>query len=372
MNIWLIDLESVPTRYTCEWKTYVPELLKNFLYSSGEYTSKVNVIEGPSDIPSATTPGAFLNFGGTNVYKSVQIEKLSRHFIAGDVKPGDHILFTDAWNPGVIQVKYMSELLGIKVYLHGLWHAGSYDPQDFLGRLIGNKPWVRNAEKAMWECYDHNYFASHFHHKMFCETLLGFTPAEKTYDLKNIQTGWPMGYMTKLFEPYTNTTKKNLILFPHRIAPEKQVDIFKDLKETMVEYDWQICQEQNLTKQQYHSLLAESKMVFSANLQETLGISMMEGMLVGSWPMVPDRLSYSEMYPDKYKYNSDWTKDFQSYKLHKQKVIEYIRNVMNSHNSGMIIEDSKPIFSKYFMCFDLLQNLNRRLIQVDSDTTDKV
>ena len=143
MNIWLIDLESVPTRYTCEWKTYVPELLKNFLYSSGEYTSKVNVIEGPSDIPSATTPGAFLNFGGTNVYKSVQIEKLSRHFIAGDVKPGDHILFTDAWNPGVIQVKYMSELLGIKVYLHGLWHAGSYDPQDFLGRLIGNKPWVK-------------------------------------------------------------------------------------------------------------------------------------------------------------------------------------------------------------------------------------
>ena len=74
MNIWLIDLESVPTRYTCEWKTYVPELLKNFLYSSGEYTSKVNVIEGPSDIPSATTPGAFLNFGGTNVYKSVQIK----------------------------------------------------------------------------------------------------------------------------------------------------------------------------------------------------------------------------------------------------------------------------------------------------------
>ena len=102
-TVWLVDLESVETRYTCQWKTHVPKLLNDegFL---------VRVIEGAEDIPPATTPGAFLNFGGTNIYKSTQIEKLSRAFTEGRVSQGDHIIFTDAWHPGIVNVKYMSEL----------------------------------------------------------------------------------------------------------------------------------------------------------------------------------------------------------------------------------------------------------------------
>ena len=42
----------------------------------------------------------------------------------------------------------MAELLGVKIRIGGMWHAGSYDPQDFLGRLIGDTPWVRNAENG--------------------------------------------------------------------------------------------------------------------------------------------------------------------------------------------------------------------------------
>jgi hypothetical protein len=44
----------------------------------------------------------------------------------------------------------------------------AYDPQDFLGRLIGDAPWVRHAEKSrsIW-CFDYNYFATDFHVKMF-------------------------------------------------------------------------------------------------------------------------------------------------------------------------------------------------------------
>ena len=35
------------------------------------------------------------------------------------VKRGTHI-FTDAWHPGIINVKYMAELLGIKVITHDM------------------------------------------------------------------------------------------------------------------------------------------------------------------------------------------------------------------------------------------------------------
>ena len=124
MTIFLVDLEAVETRYTGQWKTHVPDLLEK----AGH---EVVVISGPSDIPSATTPGAFLNFGGTNVYKANQVEQISRFFTEGRVAKGDHFIFTDAWHPGIINLKYMSELLGIKVVIHALWHAGSYDPQDF-------------------------------------------------------------------------------------------------------------------------------------------------------------------------------------------------------------------------------------------------
>ncbi len=331
MTLWLLDLESVESRYTSQWKTHLPKLLEQF---------NVKVVEGAKDIPPATTPGAFLNFGGTNIYKSTQIEKIARAFTNGEVKDGDHILFTDAWHPGIINIKYMSELLGIKVITHGLWHAGSYDPADFLGRLIGDAPWVRHAERSMFECFDHNYFATQFHIELFGKTFenamnhVGLTPEAR--DKKIVRTGWPMEYMKETLEPFRGTEKRDLILFPHRIAPEKQPDIFRDLQKSLPEYEFIMCQEKNLTKPSYHKLLASAKIVFSANLQETLGISAYEGAIVDTFPLVPDRLSYTEMYPDDFKYPSEWTDSWENYLENKDKLIERIRSIMKQNTSAQL------------------------------------
>ncbi len=318
MTLWLLDLESVESRYTSQWKTHLPKLLEQF---------NVKVVEGADDIPPATTPGAFLNFGGTNIYKSTQIEKIARAFTNGEVKDGDHILFTDAWHPGIINIKYMSELLGIKVITHGLWHAGSYDPADFLGRLIGDAPWVRHAERSMFECFDHNYFATQFHIDMFKKSFA-------VADSKIVRTGWPMEYMKSTLEPFKGTAKRDLILFPHRIAPEKQPEIFDDLQQSMPEYEFIMCQTEQLRKPEYHKMLAEAKIVFSANLQETLGISAYEGAIVDTFPLVPDRLSYTEMYPDDFKYPSEWTESWDSYLKHKDKLIDRIRLIMKQNTSA--------------------------------------
>ena len=63
-----------------------------------------------------------------------------------------------------------------------------------------------------------------------------------------------------------------------------------------------MCQEKELSKNEYHNLLGEAKLIFSANLQETLGISWYEGCLVDTMPLVPNRLSYPEMATDDFKY----------------------------------------------------------------------
>lgn len=348
--IYIIDLEAVETRYTAQWKEHVPALLRKAGYD-------VQVISGPTDIPSATTPGAFLNFGGTNVYKASQVEQMGRLFCTGSIKPGDHFLFTDAWHPGIINLKYMSELLNIPVKIHALWHAGSYDPQDFLGRLIGSAPWVRHAEKSFYHAIDHNYFATKFHIKMFCETLLGCTPADTLYDTKIVRTGWPMEYMEDLLTQYKGMPKRDLILFPHRIAPEKQVEIFRDLKEHLPQYEFVVCQDQQLTKNEYHNLLGEAKMVFSANLQETLGISCYEGAVVDAIPMVPDRLSYSEMYFDTFKYPSKWTESYEAYETYRPEICYSISQHMENYKTRlpMLHKQKEALRDQFFSATGLIQ-----------------
>jgi hypothetical protein len=345
MKIWLVDLEAVETRYTKQWKTEFPKLLK-------AHGHTVQVLNG-GDTPQATTPGAFLNFGGTNVYKSNQLMQIANAFCKGEVKDGDYFLYTDAWNPTVIQLKYMAELLNVDIRIGGLWHAGSYDPADFLGRLIGNKPWVRNAERSMYECFDHNFFASEFHIDMFFKSFPELDTA------KVVRTGWPFEYMENTLAMYKNMPKTDTVLFPHRIAPEKQLPIFEDLKESLPQYNFVVCQEKQLSKNEYHNLLGESKLVFSANLQETLGISWYEGALVGALPMVPDRLSYSEMAVEEFLYPSSWTDSMESYKMHKQKVMDKIVDYMENYEDHLVSLNKQvaKLNGDYFGCGNLLKVL---------------
>ena len=355
-KVFLVDLEAVETRYTGEWKRHVPNLLRKAGHD-------VQIISGPTDIPTATTPGAFLNFGGTNIYKARQVETMGRLFCDGTVRPGDHFIFTDAWHPGIVNLKYMSELLGIPVTTHGLWHAGSYDPQDFLGRLVGDKPWVRHAEKSFFHAFDHNYFATDFHIEMFCLNLLGVDTetAQLRYIKENkiVRTGWPMEYMQDTLLMYKNMPKRDLILFPHRIAPEKQVEIFRDLKEQLPQYEFVVCQEYPLTKNEYHNLLGEAKLVFSANLQETLGISWYEGAVVDAIPMVPDRLSYSEMAFDTFKYPSEWTESYEAYTTHRPEVCNKIMQYMNCYDKFLprLNKQVDSLTEHFFSCNKLLAML---------------
>lgn len=365
-TIWIFSLEPIETRYTAQWHKHIPKLLKNNL---GDKFNIVQVDGIQKD--SQLTPGAFLNFSDTNYWKSSQLCNFLEHHNRGETSTDDHILFTDAWNPTVIQLKYMKDLLGFNWTLHGMFHAGSYDPQDFLGRLIGDAAWVRHAEKSFYHAIDHNYFATDFHIDMFYTNLLhnGRSPEdpqwkyedmiELTVESKKIvRSGWPMDYMPSLLVPF-ETHKRDMILFPHRIAPEKQVEIFKNLAKELPQYEWIVCQEQNLTKDEYHHMLGQSKMVFSANLQETLGISMYEGSIVEAMPLVPDRLSYKEMYISLWTYPSAWTESWDSYLLHKEELKERIVRMMTNYENLRVHarNTAQALHENFFSATKLLENI---------------
>ena len=153
--------------------------------------------------------------------------------------------------------------------------------------------------------------------------------------------------------------KRDLILFPHRIAPEKQVEIFRDLKEHLPQYEFVVCQDQQLTKNEYHNLLGEAKMVFSANLQETLGISWYEGALVDAIPMVPDRLSYSEMALDTFKYPSKWTESFKAYTVYRPDICKTIIEHMENYRTRLpsLNKQVDTLTGNFFSCNNLLEKL---------------
>jgi len=365
-TIWIFSLEPLETRYTGQWHTYLPGLFEKKL------GSRYNIVQIDGvQKNSQLTPGAFLNFSDTNYWKSSQLCAFLEKHNQGLTSNEDHIVFTDAWNPTVVQLKYMKDLLGFNWKLHGLWHAGSYDSQDFLGRLIGNQPWVRCAEKSFYHCFDHNYFATEFHVKLFMENLLTSNYLcdnpwskedwdERYEDGKIVRTGWPMEYLGDLLTVYKNVPKRDLIVFPHRIAPEKQVEIFRDLKEQLPQYEFVICQDQQLTKQEYHNLLSEAKIVFSANLQETLGISCYEGVLVGAIPLVPNRLSYKEMYMSNFRYPSVWTENWDSYLLNRDHLCREIIEHMKHYETRLpnLKKQEQLLHKNFFSADGLLEKFN--------------
>lgn len=325
MNIFIMALEPLDTRYTGQWFDHIPKLLRETAEAEGKTVSVYNL--AGEQTSTTVTAGAFLNFTATNIWKNTQLNTLAGYFADGTVQPGDKVLFTDAWHTGVIQTKYMSELTDIPVEIHSMWHAGSYDPQDFLGRKVKDKGWSSNAERAMYLASDFNYFATKYHQQLLRRGLFG----DNWVKARDVISGQPHGELVAKLEPFRNLVKRDLVLFPHRIAPEKQIDIFRDLAKHLPDVEFVVCQEQKLTKDEYHRLLGEAKVVFSANLQETLGISAMEGILVDTIPMLPDRLSYSEMYEADFKYPSEWTESWESYEKHRVEVIAHLRYLLTAN-----------------------------------------
>ena len=70
--------------------------------------------------------------------------------------------------------------------------------------------------------------------------------------------------------------------------------------------------------------------------------------MVGAVPMVPDRLSYTEMYLDDFKYPSEWTKNWDSYLEHKEELVEFIHNLLGSELREKCDEQEQLLKDEFF------------------------
>ena len=310
MTLRVIPIEPIEERYSAQWLKYFDEYFNqnthlkvemckyepyNYLYS-GNVTKIVN--------------GEFLDIVETNLYKSKQLQIICNDFKNNKIKSEDTFLFLDSWFPGLEMLAYIRDGLGIPFKIVGLLHAGTWDDHDFLTQK-GMKIWARHLERSWLILMDRVCVATHFHKELIIKRCKDLHPnlTDTALDQKIKVTGFP------ILQTYVKDVEKlNYIVFPHRLAPEKNAWMFEQLRIQFYDYcvahhkqfykDWIFIKTKEYAhnKQMYYDLLNKSKVAISFADQETFGIAMLESALCGCYPIVPDKLSYSELYPEEFKF----------------------------------------------------------------------
>lgn len=356
-TIWIVPIEPIDQRYTKQWYTDIPEMLAMRISKEG-LNLKIRNIPG-QEVEDRTTPGAFLDFGKTNFYKGTQTALIAEAFSTGTVTSGDKFLVTDAWNFTVTAIRYMSELFDIPVEIHGIWHAGAYDPSDILGMKMSPE-WSSNQERAWYYACDYNYFATDFHMRMFLQNL----EIPRKDDGRAYRSGQPYNYVAEVCENlYDFPEKEDVIVFTHRLNSDKQPDIFRDLVERLPD-DWGyvITQDHNYTKEEYYEVLARSKLSFSCSLHENLGIGMAESTLCGCVPIMPGRACYPEIYLKDFIYPTEWTENWDCYVQNRDKLIDFVVAAMNKHteyHSGILKKQVRTLREDFLDADIMIRKLLR-------------
>jgi len=300
--IYVIDIEDTG-RYSEKWREWYQNILGD----------SATLIQGEQF--SGLTPGGFFDFNRTNKYKAEQTIHLSNLFAEGKITNDDVFIFLDIWHPGVISLKYMITLGDYDCKIYGYLHAGSYDKTDILG-IKGVDKWADGFEDSIFRCCEEVWVASDYHRRLVDSKRYG----------KFVQVPFP--YDFSFLDEYKTDDKENIIVFPHRISPDKQPEIVKDLEQYFPDFSFRYTQEERLSKDDYYKLLAKSKYVISVSLHENWGISIFEAMYLGCVPILPSRCSYVEMYPGLIKYDSRFTESSEDYNRYKNYFVQFIKQFM--------------------------------------------
>lgn len=281
-QIIFAPIEQLEERYSAQWFRW-------FIESFGRMQIKPIVV-GDCNLRQIKT-GQFLDVYDTCLYKASQMSQILHHVANGF---DGTIFFMDGWFPGIEHLAYMRNNAGAKIKLVCILHAGTWDDQDFLSQN-GCRAWARHCERGWLEIYDRIIVATEYHANLIRS---GCSP--RFVDDKIVVAPFPV-YRSE--ELAFNADREDLVVFPHRLAPEKRPEDFLLLERSYREYFGEkqtahvrfvrtkdVCKD----KTDYYKLMSRAKVAFSAATQETFGIAMLEAVAMGCTPIAPDRLSYVE------------------------------------------------------------------------------
>lgn len=290
MRIIHLPIEEYKTRYTADWVT---QFEAEFIANKQEYWT----IRGNQSVPNIES-GSVLDACGTNMYKFSQLTELLNMIYTKAITENDVIFLSDLWCPGLECLFYVRNITGIDFKIAGILHAGTWDPYDFTSRT-GMRNWAQHIELGWLHGVDMIFVATQWHKDLIVMNMGEFD------DTKIFVTGIPF-YSDTLRQQYITTEpKENIVVFPHRIDPEKQPEKFDRLAKKYPQWKFIKTIEVTNSREEYFKLLARSKVMISFAQQETFGYSTVEAMALDNYVIVPNSLSYRETVPAEMRYTKE-------------------------------------------------------------------
>lgn len=293
----ILPIEPFEERYSTQWYEY----FKRF----AEENNIPHQIINPIPLSSKIEEGEFLDVSGTNWYKMCQLQLVIAGLRDRTIPSNSNILLLDGWFPGIEALFYIRDALNLELKIYSCLHAGTWDKNDFLTQK-GMEKWAKRMEKSWLSQYKKSFVATDFH-----KGLINSSRTKKRDMDKIVVTGFPFYWEDDAIwkhSPIQWEQKENICVFPHRLAVEKNVAdwvcFVEKMKEEFPQWRFLSTKLECRSKSEYYDLLKRSKIAVSTAYQETWGIAMQEALYSGCIPLVPDRLSYREMYPPEFKYKT--------------------------------------------------------------------
>ena len=311
-----MGLESYQARYTFQ----LTDWTKRAYEKRGV---KYEIVPGDTiDDSEAIVTGQVLDAHGRSYFSMSQMMNLVKMLKAGEITSKDAIFFEDMFQPGMESLPYILQQTPEKyrptIYLRCL--AQAIDPDDFV-HVWGMSKWMSLYEQMCNEIPNVVILASN--EEMVAHMRIANWKAP-IYNVSGLSFGKEEVQSRVEQKPFME--RKNRVVFGARWDQEKQPQFFMDMitkfKEKHPETEFAICQggplrsnneyyvkeakylekqglltiHENLKKNDYYNILADSRVVFNCALQDWTSNTVSEADALGCNVLFPAYRSFPEVF----------------------------------------------------------------------------
>ena len=316
MKIFYMGLEPYEGRYTLQLTDWTERAFKK---AGVEYV----IVPGTTiDDSKAIVTGQVLDAHGRSYFGMSQMMNLVQMMKAGEVTSKDIIFFEDMFQPGMEALPYILQQSPEKyrpaIYLRCL--AQSIDPDDFV-HVWGMSKWMSLYEEMCNEIPNVNILASN--EEMVANMRIANWKAP-IYNISGLSFGKEEVQSRVEQKPFIE--RKQRVVFGARWDQENQPQFFMDLvqayKKKHPATEFAICSggplrsnnkyyvdearylakegiltiHENLKKDEYYSILADSRVLFNCALQDWTSNTVSEADALGANVLFPAYRSFPEVF----------------------------------------------------------------------------
>jgi len=215
----------------------------------------------------------FTNLEKAVCYECEQIKKLIK-------KKPKKVLCLDVDFPGLlVSVVPIFQILNPKVKFYGYLHAGSWNNGDI---FKGTRK--KLLERAIFDCFEKVFVATDYHKQKIREYF-----GESFSNIEVVGFPFYKEDVLKYVKPISFSEKKGILVVGRK--EQSNYSIVKLLRNRFK--DVRILQTKK--RKEYYKELNKSKIILSLKTEETFGLIPLEGYVLGSIPLCPNRFSYPEV-----------------------------------------------------------------------------